>query len=54
MPKPPQPFGEQSVVGEQRLEHVHLQLEPVGLLGVDGEMDVGLRTPSAPAREPPA
>ena len=34
---------EQRVVGEQRLEHVELELEPVGLLGVDGEMDVGLR-----------
>ena len=33
---------EQLVVGKQRLEHVHLQLEPVGFLGVDGEMDVGL------------
>ena len=45
--------GEQLVVGEQRLEHVHLQLEPVGFLGIDGEMDVGLAMPSAPARERP-
>ena len=34
-------IGEQLVVGEQRLEHVELQLEPVGFLGVDGEMNVG-------------
>ena len=45
MPKPAPAVGEQFVVGEQRLEHVHLQLEPVGLLGIDGEMDVGLATP---------
>ena len=41
-PAPDRPLGEQLVVGEQRLEHVELQLEPVGLLGIDGEMDVGL------------
>ena len=34
---------EQLIVGDQRLDDVHRQLEPVGLLGVDGEMDVGLR-----------
>ena len=34
---------EQLVIGEQRLEHVELQLEPVGFLGVDGEVDVRLR-----------
>ena len=42
-PEPAPAIGEQLVVGEQRLEHVHLQLEPVGFLGVDREMDVGLR-----------
>ena len=34
--------GEQLVLGEQGLEHVHLEFEPVGLLGVNGEVDVGL------------
>ena len=33
---------EQRVIGKQRLEHVELELEPVGFFGVDGEMDVGL------------
>ena len=41
MPEPAPAVGEQAVVGEQRLEHVHLQLEPVRFLGVDGQMDVG-------------
>ena len=41
-PEPAPAIGEQRVVGEQRLEQVHRQLEPVGFLGVDGEMDVGL------------
>ena len=44
-PEPAPAVGEQLVVGEQRLEHVELQLEPVGFLGVDGEMDVGLAMP---------
>ena len=34
---------EQRVIGKQRLEHVELELEPVGFFGVDGQMDVGLR-----------
>ena len=34
-------IGECFVVAEQRFKHVHLQLEPVGLLGIDGEADAG-------------
>ena len=40
-PEPAPAVREQAVVGEQRLDHVQRQLEPVGFLGVDGEMDVG-------------
>ena len=39
-PEPLPTVGEQRIVGEQSFEHVHLQLETVGFLGVDGEMDV--------------
>ena len=39
---PVRAVGEQLVIGEQGLEHVHLEFEPVGFLGIDGEVDVGL------------
>ena len=42
MPEPAPAVREQLVVREQRLEHVHLQLETVRLFGVDGEVNVGL------------
>ena len=41
-PEPGPSVGEQFIVCEQRLKHVHLQFEPVRLLGVDGEMHFGL------------
>ncbi len=33
-------IGEQRVVGDQRLENVEREFEPLGLLGIDGEMDI--------------
>ena len=34
---------EQLVVGDQRLEHIHLQFETFVLFRIDGEVDVGFR-----------
>ena len=31
---------EQLIVGEQRLEHIELQFEPIRFLGVDGEVHI--------------
>ena len=39
--EPAPAVSEQPVLGGERLEHVHLQLEPVGFLGIDRQMDVG-------------
>ena len=36
-------FVKQFVVGKQGLEYVELEVEPVGFLRVDGEMDAGFR-----------
>ena len=44
-PEPAPAVREQLVIGKQRFEHVELEFEPVGLFGVDGEMDVGFRLP---------
>ena len=35
--------GEQLIIGEQRLEHIELQFEPIRFLGVDGEVHIRLR-----------
>ena len=42
MSEPAPAIREQAVVGEQRLQHVHLELEPVRLFRVDRQVDVGL------------
>ena len=42
MPKPAPAVREQAVVGEQRLQHVHLEFEPIRLFRVDRQVDVGL------------